>query len=97
MRRSPALLIAAMLMTFVVVLAFQPRRADPAFRLPRRYKLADLIQQQQRSATELRRQVSALRAEVDVERAARTARTGGTEQQGEQLANASEGAGLSAM
>ncbi len=84
-------------MAFLAVLAFRSRPADPAARLPQRYKLADLIQQQQRSAEELRREVIALRAEVVAEREASMARTGGTAQQGEQLVDASEVAGLIAM
>ena len=44
-RRSPALLVAAMVMAFLVVLAFRPRAGDPETRLPQRYKLADLIEE----------------------------------------------------
>ena len=93
-RRSPALLIAATVMAFLVVLGFRPREADPESRLPQRYKLADLIEAQQASAAELRREVARLRAEVDAERAAIAQRTGGTAERTELVAETSEVAGL---
>jgi uncharacterized protein YlxW (UPF0749 family) len=96
-RRSPALLVAAMLMAFLAVLAFRARPADPESRLPTRYRLADLIEQQQQQAAALRAEVAALRADVDAERAASTERTGGTAQQSELVAATSTAAGLSAV
>jgi len=93
-RRSPALLVAAMVMAFLVVLGFRPREGDPESRLPQRYKLADLIEAQQTSAAELRREVARLRAEVDAERAAIAQRTGGTAERTELVAETSEVAGL---
>jgi len=96
-RRSPALLLAAMLIAFLAVLAFRSTPADPETRLPGRYRLADLIQQQQQQAAELRREVAALRAEVDAERAASTSRSGGTAQQAELVAAVSTAAGLTAV
>jgi uncharacterized protein YlxW (UPF0749 family) len=97
MRRSPALLVAAMLIAFVVVVSFRPREGDPEARLPQRYKLADLIEAQQASAAKLRREVAGLRAEVDAERAATAARSGGTEERSELVADTSEAAGLVAV
>lgn len=96
-RRSPALLVAVTLMAFLAVLAFRSQPADPEARLPGRYRLADLIQQQQQQAAELRREVAALRAEVDAERAASTSRSGGTAQQAELVAAVSTTAGLTAV
>ena len=93
-RRSPALLVAAAVMAFLVVLGFRPREADPESRLPQRYKLADLIEAQQASAADLRREVAQLRAEVDAERAAIAERTGGTAERTELVAETSEVAGL---
>ena len=84
-------------MAFLAVLAFRARPADPENRLPGRYRLADLIQQQQEQASALRREVAALRAEVDAERAASTSRSGGTAQQAELVAATSTTAGLSAV
>lgn len=96
-RRSPALLVAAMLMAFLAVVAFRARPADPESRLPTRYRLADLIEQQQQQAVALRREVAALRAEVDAERAASTSRSGGTAQQAEVVEAVSTTAGLTAV
>jgi uncharacterized protein YlxW (UPF0749 family) len=96
-RRSPALLVAAMAIAFVVVLAFRPSSGDPASRLPQRYKLADLIEQQQSSAASLRAEVARLRAEVDAERAASATRSGGSAERADLVADASEVAGLVAV
>lgn len=74
---SPALLVAAALMAFVGVLAFRSQPADPATRLPGRYRMVDLIEEQQRQAATLRREVADLRARVDAERAADASRSGG--------------------
>lgn len=97
MNRSPALLVAAMLMAFVVVLAVDSGPADPEVRLGRRYRLADLIVAQQASAAELRRDVALLRAEVDAERAASAERTGGSAARAGVVVAASDQAGLSAV
>lgn len=96
-RRSPALLVSAMLIAFLGVVALRSGPGDPEARLPQRYKLADLIEHQQRSAAELRREVARLRAEVDAERRAREARSGGTAEQAEAMAAVTEVAGLSAL
>jgi uncharacterized protein YlxW (UPF0749 family) len=94
MRRSPALLVAAAVMALLVGIGVRPRSGDPATRLPQRYKLADLIEQQQASAAELRRDVARLRAEVDAERAALAQRSGGTAERAELVTETSEVAGL---
>jgi uncharacterized protein YlxW (UPF0749 family) len=96
-RRSPAILVAAMLMAFLAVLAFRVRPADPETRLPARYRLADLIEQQQQSALQLREEVARLRAQVDAERAAGAGLEGGAAQQAEIVADTSTIAGLSAV
>ena len=93
-RRSPAILVAATLMAFLAVLAVRARPADPESRLPARYRLADLIEQQQQQAVDLRREVAALRAEVDAERAASTTRTPLAARQAAQVEQTSTVAGL---
>jgi uncharacterized protein YlxW (UPF0749 family) len=93
-RRSPAILVAAALMAFLGTLAFRSQPADPANRLPGRYRLVDLIEAQQRQAADLRREVSDLRAQVDAERAADATRTGGAALRGELVKDTSATAGL---
>ena len=93
-RRSPAILVAATLMAFLAVLAFRSRPADPESRLPTRYRLADLIEQQQQQAVTLRREVEALRQELDAERQASTSRTPLAARQAEQVEQTSTTAGL---
>jgi uncharacterized protein YlxW (UPF0749 family) len=69
--------LALTAMAFLASLAFRSEPANPENRLPRRYRLADLIQRQQQVTDDLQRQVSALRAEVDAEREAASRRSGG--------------------
>jgi uncharacterized protein YlxW (UPF0749 family) len=69
--------VAFTVMAFLAVLAFRTHPANPESRLPRRYRLADLIQRQQRGAADLSREVALLRKQVDAERAAASARSGG--------------------
>lgn len=83
-----------MLMAFLAVAAVRSRPADPESRLPRRYRLADLIDQQTTSARNLRREVARLRAAVDAERAAVADHTGGAAAQQHELEGAAELAGL---
>jgi uncharacterized protein YlxW (UPF0749 family) len=99
MRRSPALVVALALMAFLVVLSFRPRSGsgETEARLPQRFKLADLIEEQQRAAADLRQEVTKLRAEVDAERAASATRTGGSAERAEEVEAASEVAGLVAV
>lgn len=96
-RRSPALLIAATLIAFLAVVAVRSRPANPETRLPGRYKLADLIEQQQTSAAKLRKEVASLRTQVASERADAERRSGGTQQQADAVAGVSTMAGLSAV
>ncbi|HVM07685.1 MAG TPA: DUF881 domain-containing protein [Acidimicrobiales bacterium] len=73
MRRSRpfGVALAGMVMAFLAVVAMSgPETASPEARLPERYRLADLIERQQEATAELRREVEALRAEVDEARAA---------------------------
>lgn len=75
MRRSGLLLASGCaLLGFLAATVVGTRPADPAARLSREYRLADLIERQQRSTTVLRRQVSSLRGQVEQ---IRTRRAGG--------------------
>ncbi len=83
-----------MLMAFLAVAGLRSRPADPESRLPRRYRLADLIEQQTTSARKLRGEVARLRAAVDVERAALAQHSGGAAGQQREMQAAAEVAGL---
>jgi len=79
---------------FIAVAAVRSRPANPESRLPRRYRLADLIEQRQSSAAELRRQVSDLRLQLERDQAAQTLRSGGSKQQATTLKDRATVAGL---
>ena len=76
-RPRPLLAVACLLIGFLVVTVVRTGSPDPETRLTTEYRLADLIESQQRSTGDLRRQVATLRAEVD---AVRTAQAGGEAQ-----------------
>jgi uncharacterized protein YlxW (UPF0749 family) len=82
---------------FVTVVAFRSQPADPQTRLPSRYRLADLIEQQQSATADLRRQVTELRREVDRQRAASASRVGGASARQASLREAGLTAGLTAL
>ena len=66
MRRSGLLLaMGCVVFGFLAATVVGTRPADPAARLSREYRLADLIERQQRSTAVLRRQVSSLRLQVE--------------------------------
>jgi uncharacterized protein YlxW (UPF0749 family) len=50
---------------FLVAVALQARPADPEARVPERYRLAALIEREQRLTTDLRHEVDLLRADVE--------------------------------
>ena len=77
MRAPAGVVIACSAMAFLGALAFRSDTASPESRLPRRYRLADLIQRQQQATDNLQRQVAALRADVDAERQAAATRSAG--------------------
>ena len=81
-------------MAFLAVLAFRTHPADPANRLPGRYRLVDLIEEQQRQAADLRAEVARLRADVDAERSAGATRSGGAALQAEEARTTATSAGL---
>ena len=63
-RFRPLVVIACALIGFLAATAARSHPASPEARLPRQYRLAALIERQQRSAAELRREVERLRGEV---------------------------------
>jgi uncharacterized protein YlxW (UPF0749 family) len=89
--------VALTAMAFLAVLAFRTHPADPESRLPRRYRLADLIQRQQQVTAGLRRQVAELRAEVDTQRDAAAARSGGAAATTQRIDELSSMAGLTPL
>src|SRR5688572_655035 len=96
-RRSVSVAIACTAMAFLGGLAFRSEPANPESRLPRRYRLADLIEQQQSETARLRREVAELRSDVDRQRQAAASRSGGAETRQEQLDDIAELAGLTAL
>ncbi|MGH9178389.1 MAG: DUF881 domain-containing protein [Acidimicrobiales bacterium] len=65
LRSRPALLAGCALLGFLAVTVVRTGPPDPAARLSQEYRLADLIEQQQRAADDLRRQAVTLRRQVD--------------------------------
>ena len=97
MRARPVLFFVAAVMAFVAIASIRSQPADPEARLPRRYRLADLIEQEQRSAATLRQEVATLRAEVQAERAAAVKRSGGSSTAKKRLDAIRASAGLTAV
>lgn len=98
MPRSRVLLVVACgLFGFIGVIAVRTRPADPEGRLPRQYRLAALIERQQRSAADLRRQVEQLRSQVADLRTAQAGRLSGATAREEQVQDLSAMAGLVAV
>jgi uncharacterized protein YlxW (UPF0749 family) len=65
MRRSRVLLVVSCaLLGFLAVVAVRTRPADPEGRLPRQFRLAALIERQQKSAADLRKEVQDLRGRL---------------------------------
>ena len=65
LRSRPFLLVGCLLLGFLAATVVRTRPPDPAARLSREYRLADLIEQQQQATDGLRRQAVALRGQVD--------------------------------
>ena len=84
-------------MAFLGVLAFRSAPASPESRLPRRYRLADLIEAQSADAARLRREVTQLRSDVDRQRTAAATRLGGSQAQQQRLDDLAESVGLVAL
>jgi uncharacterized protein YlxW (UPF0749 family) len=98
MRRSRTLLVLACLaIGFVLATALRARPADPEVRLTQRYRLADLIEREQRTAATLRTEVSDLRTQVSRLRTARTGFLRGAGAREQELQDATLAAGLVAV
>ncbi len=95
--RRPWVAVVSMAIAFVLVAGVRSRPADPESRLPHRYRLVDLIEQQQSSTADLRREVSELRREVEAERQASASRLGGAPEREARLSEVGLVAGLSAV
>lgn len=91
-RTLPAL--ACVLMGFVLVAAIRAQPADPEARLPERYRLADLIAQEERTTADLRSRVNELRDQVAALRAAQAGLVEGSAEREAELREASLAAGL---
>lgn len=97
LRAPVGVVIALGAMAFLGVLAFRSNPASPESRLPRRYRLADLIQRQQQVTDRLQREVASLRTAVDAEREAAATRSGGSAETQRRIEELSSVAGLTAL
>lgn len=77
MGRNGFLAAGCVLVGFVLVLALRARPADPEARLPEQYRLAGLIDREQASNRELRREVDELRRRLDAIRRQAASRASG--------------------
>lgn len=96
-RAGPLLLAACVVLGFLGAVVVQSRPADPESRLPDAYRLAGLIERQQRNTARLKSEVEDLRRRVDA-----LAKEGASRQQGStalrsELERASLTAGLVAV
>ncbi len=96
-RYRPLLAVGCVLLGFLAATVVRTRPADPASRLTREYRLADLIERQQLSTTVLRRQVASLRAEVEEVRGAQAGGEGRAAARARDLADLGLAAGLVPM
>jgi uncharacterized protein YlxW (UPF0749 family) len=79
---------------FVAIVAVRSRPASPQARLPRRYQLAALIEQQRRQTESLQREVKDLRRQVDELRTSSNSRRQSSESVEQQIAATGMIAGL---
>src|SRR5205085_10185611 len=63
-RFRPLVAVACVLIGFLFMTAIRSHPASPEARLPRQYRLAALIERQQRTAADLRTEVERLRKDV---------------------------------
>ena len=98
MRRTGILLAAAcVLLGFLATVALRARPPSPEARLPGRYRLAALIERQQRTTATLRREVDDLRVRVDRLVAEAGSRQAGAAERTSTLDRATLNAGLVAL
>ncbi|MBV9664286.1 MAG: DUF881 domain-containing protein [Actinobacteria bacterium] len=96
-RVRPALLAVLALMAFIVVVAVQSRPANPETRLPRRFRLAGLIDRQQATTRNLQAEVNQLHRQVNALVKAGASQARGASDRAEGLSAAERAAGLVAV
>jgi len=96
-RVRPALLAVLALIAFIVVVAVQSRPANPESRLPRRFRLAGLIERQQTATRDLRAEVDRLHHQVNDLVKAGASQAQGASGRAEGLSAAERAAGLVAL
>ena len=96
-RSSAALVVGCLLFAFLLVTAARSRPADPESRLPRQFRLAGLIQRQQRSTAALRSEVDESRARLERTRRAVAGQRAGAEEIESRLERSRTLAGLVAV
>jgi uncharacterized protein YlxW (UPF0749 family) len=96
-RVRPAMLAVLALMAFIVVVAVQSRPANPESRLPRRFRLAGLIERQQSTTRDLQAEVDRLHHQVNDLVRAGTNQAQGASDRAQGLSAAEQAAGLVAM
>ena len=95
MRRSRFLLALCLgALGFIGAVALQARPADPEARVPERYRLAALIEREQRDTAALRREVDSLRARVERLVTVAGSREAGAAERDQRLSRATLVAGL---
>lgn len=93
-RVRPALLAVLAVIGFIVVVAVQSRPANPESRLPRRFRLAGLIERQQATTRDLQAQVDRLHRQVNALVKAGASRAQGASGREQELSTAEQVAGL---
>lgn len=89
--------VACLMLAFLGMVVLRSEPADPASRLPQRYRLADLIQGEVGQTADLRAQVLGLRADLEAQRARRLTSEGGITNLERQLEATKLTAGLTAL
>jgi uncharacterized protein YlxW (UPF0749 family) len=93
----PLLAVACVLVGFLAVVTVRGRPSVPVGRLPRQFVLAGLIDRQQQTAVQLRKQVDVLRRQIDAIQADEASRRSSLAGQQQQLQRADLLAGLVAV
>lgn len=97
MRRGRALVAGCAVVGFLLVAAVRSQPADPELRLPERFRLAGLIDRQQRATDRLRAHMARLRRQVEAARRAAADQRAGTVSLDAALDRAKLAAGLVAV
>jgi uncharacterized protein YlxW (UPF0749 family) len=96
-RVRPARAVAFAVIGFVIVVAVQSRPANPESRLPRRFRLAGLIERQQATTADLQTEVDKLHRQVNGVVRAGASRAQGAPDREQGLSKAEQAAGLVAV